>query len=108
MVQIRSAAAMPAARLSASSNNEWPPRSEQNCLGTEVPHGRVVRERRRLPSPPARTKAHTCGDLASSASTHTGEVWCCIVVECLRELLGCFMRCFLARFRVLAEIDSFQ
>src|SRR5690606_11682601 len=44
----------------ASCSNEGPPRSEQYCLGTDSPVDVVVRLRRRVPSPAAKTIAHVC------------------------------------------------
>src|SRR4051794_9502730 len=53
--------------IASSSKERWPCR-EQNCLGTAVPLGVVVKARRQLPLPAASTKAQTCSvfDIANS------------------------------------------
>src|ERR1022692_5132913 len=67
-MQICSGNATASARLRASSSKEFPPRNEQNCLGTATPKAVVVTLCNRLPSPPASTMAHVFSKVLMGSS----------------------------------------
>src|SRR5579863_3921241 len=54
---MRCTGSTPAARVNANCNKQAQPRNEQDCLGTAIPLGVVVKSRSRFPSPPASTIA---------------------------------------------------
>src|ERR1700691_319704 len=62
-MQICSGDATASARLRASCSKEFPPRNEQNCLGTAMPKAVVVKLCSRLPSPPASTMTHVFSEV---------------------------------------------
>src|ERR1700676_667885 len=96
--QMWSGSTTDAALWRVSTSRDCPPVSEQNCLGTVTPEASVVKQCRRLPSPPASTIAQA---LLLIVMNHRSDSFAFMVSTAASWALSREKECDERKFRLL-------